>query len=189
MTNQSQNIVLFSLMALISYGLWKYYFDREQTVADKPFTKGYSVENIELKITDESGKLTAKFKSPNLIRYTDSPIVHIKNPLFWMYSDGTEQWQMQSDKAEYNAEINEVGLYENLKALSSNDNDNLTFEAKNLLVNLKNKSAHTSDGIRIKQQQFIMTGQNANFDLNNETLEVNNNVKAVYKSQYKTNNE
>jgi LPS export ABC transporter protein LptC len=172
-----------------SYGIWKYYFDREKQEADKPFTKGYSVENIELRITNEKGKLTAKFKSPSLIRYTDSPILHIKTPLFWLYKEGKQQWKMESDKAEYNAESNEIGLYDNLLAQSVNIDKQTSFKAKNLLLNLNNKKAHTADGVRIKQQQFVMTGQNAHFDLENELLEVNNNVKAVYKSQFKTNNE
>jgi LPS export ABC transporter protein LptC len=187
---QTQQIFIFSIISLLSYGVWKYYFDREKTVTDKPFTKGYSVENIELKITNEKGKLTAKFKSPSLIRYTDSPILYIKSPLFWLYKEGKEQWKMQSDKAEYNAESNQVGLYENLLAESANIDKQTSFVAKNLMLNLNNKKAYTADGVRItQQQQFVMTGQNAHFDLDNELLEVNNNVKAVYKSQFKTNNE
>jgi LPS export ABC transporter protein LptC len=189
MSKQSQHILFFLTIAFLSYGIWKYYFDREKSIEDKPFTKGYSVENIELRITDESGNLSAKFKSPSLVRYTDSPIIHIKNPLFWVYKDGSEQWFMQSDKAEYNAEANKVGLYENLIAQSSDLDDVTSFEANNLLVNLNNKKAHTNDGMRLLQQQFVMTGEIAHFDLKNEILEVNNNVKAVYKSQYKTDNE
>lgn len=189
MSKQSQHILMFFILSLLSYGIWKYYFDREKTEVDKPFTKGYSVENIELRITNEMGKLTAKFKSPSLIRYTDSPVLYIKSPLFWLYKEGKEQWAMQSDRAEYNAELNDVGLYDNLRAQSANIEKQTSFEAKNLIINLNNKKAHTADGVSIKQQQFVMTGQNAHFDLDNELLEVNNNVKAVYKSQFNTNNE
>ena len=188
MSKQTHHIVIFSMISLLSYGVWKYYFDREKTDIDKPFTKGYSVEKIELRITNEKGELTAKFKSPSLIRYTDNPILYIKAPLFWLYKEGKEQWEMQSEEAEYNAELNEVGLYDNLLAQSTTE-EQTRFEAMNLLLNLNNKKAHTSDGVRIIQQQFVMTGQNAYFDLDNELLEVNNDVKAVYKSNYKTNNE
>jgi len=182
MSKQLQQIIVFSLLALMSYAIWEYYFDVEDFVQDKPFTKGYSVENIELRITDETGNLTAKFNSPSLIRYTDSPIVHISSPMLLLYDDGKKHWLIESDKAEYDSNLDMVGLYDNLKAKTVNDNSEMLFTAKNLLVNLKTKIATTSDGILLQQQQLTMAGQVATFDLKNEILEVNNDIKAIYKS-------
>ena len=187
MSRQITQIVFFSILALLSYALWKYYFDTAEIIQDKPFTKGYSVENIELRITDEAGKLTAKFKSPSLTRYTDSPIVFIDEPLFWMYKNGTEHWLIQSNKAEFNTTTDEVNIYGDLIAKTIHSQAPMSFSANNLVVNLNSKLAHTKDGISLNQQQFTMTGQIAQFDLNNETLEVNNNVKAIYKTINKNN--
>lgn len=184
MTKQTQQIILFALFALVSYGIWKYFFDREKLIQDKPFTKGYSVENVELKITDESGQLTARFISPNLTRYTDSPVLHINEPLFWTYHDGTEHWLLESQKAEYNTDKEEVDFSDKLMAHTVNVEHPTYFETNSLLLDLKNKNAYTDDGVVFKQNQMIMTGQIAQFDLTHETLEVNKNVKAVYKSQY-----
>ena len=144
MSKQAQHILLFAILALISYAIWKYYFDHEIVEADKPFTKGYSVDNIELKITDETGALTAMFKSPKLIRYTDNPIVHIDKPLFWTYENGKQHWSIVSENAEYNSDTLQVGLYENLKAQTVNDESQMLFEAENLMVDLKSKIAKTS---------------------------------------------
>ena len=182
MTRQIQQIIVFALLALGSYGVWKYYFDKEIVTADKPFTKGYSVKNIEMKITDEFGKLTAKFKSPSLIRYTDSPVVFMNSPILWTFKEGKEHWLIKSNKAEYNTDLNEVGMYDNLVAQTVNDAKKSIFKADNMLLNLVTKQAHSDDGVTFKQQQFTMTGQNAQFDLKNEILEVNKNVKAIYKS-------
>lgn len=187
MTRQQQQIILFTILALISYVIWQRYFNAEEMTLDKPFTKGYSIENIEMRITDEKGYLTAKFESPNLTRYTDNSIIHIEKPLFWTYSDGKQHWFMESGKAEYNAENDEVNFIDKLSAKTINQNPNTYFEAENLLVNLKTKKANTSDGISFKQQQLSMTGQIAQIDLKNETLEVNNNVKAVYTMNQSTN--
>ncbi len=185
MTKQNQHIVIFALFSLVSYGVWKYFFDREELTQDKPFTKGYSIENVELKITDESGQLTAKFVSPNLIRYTDSPVLYIKEPLFWTYREGKEHWLLESQKAEYDTEKEEVDFSEKLIAHTVNVDQPASFEAMSLLLNLKNKNATTQDGVVFKQNNMVMTGQIAKFDLIQETLEVNKNVKAIFKSQYK----
>ena len=170
-------------MALSSYAIWNYYFGDEEIEEIKPFTKGYSVENIELKITDETGALTALFKSPRLVRYTDSPIVHINKPLFWTYEKGQQNWSIVSDKAEFNSDTQHVGLYDNLIAKTVNSDSQIEFNAQNLLVDLKSKIANTKDGVFIKQNVITMTGQIAQFDLKNETIEVNNNVKAIYKTE------
>jgi len=181
MTRQVLQIIVFSVLALMSFAVWKYFFDVTEVETSKPFTKGYSVKNVELKIIDETGKITAKFKSPNLIKYTDSPIVLINTPLFWTYNNGKEQWLMKSNKAEYNADLAEVKLIDNFVGRSIGGDSPLTIiTAKNLLVNIKTKKAYTNDGIVFKQQQIIMTGQDAHVDLKNELLEVNKNVKAVY---------
>ena len=183
MSKQAHHTIIFLILALLSYALWKYYFGEEAVEEIKPFTKGDSVENIELKITDETGALTAMFKSPKLIRYTDSPIVHITKPLFWTYEKGKQHWSIVSDKAEFNSDTQNVGLYDNLTAKTINTESQIEFNANNLLVDLKSKKANTTDGITIQQQNISMTGQIAQFDLKNETIEVNNNVKARYKTK------
>ena len=173
------------MLALISYAVYKYYFDRLEIIEDKPFTKGYSVENIELKITDEKGQLSAKFKAPNIISYTDSPIINISTPLFWTYKKGVQQWVLKSNKAEYNSSESTVLLSEKVMAQTIGKDNDSNFEANNLLVNLTTNMATTNDGIKFKQDLFNMTGQIATFNLEKEILEVNNNIKAVYKASAK----
>jgi|GEM_PF-1786625 len=187
MTRQVQQIILFSILALVSYSVWKYFFDREKTIQDKPFTKGYSIENVELKITDELGKLTAKFTSPNLTRFTDTPVLNIETPLFWTYKEGKEHWKLESISANYDTDKNEVDFTNKLKAQTVNDETPTKFVANNLLLDLNNKKANTKDGVNFIQQNMSMTGQIAKFDLDKETLEVSEDVKAIYKSQYKKN--
>lgn len=187
MTRQIQQIIIFSILALASYGVWKYFFDREKIIQDKPFTKGYSIENVELKITDELGKLTAKFTSPNLTRYTDTPILHITAPLFWTYKEGKEHWLLESKSANYDTEKNEVDFLNKLSAQTVNDETQLKFVANSLLLDLNNKNASTKDGVSFIQQNMTMTGQVAKFDLEKETLEVSENVKAIYKPRNKKN--
>ncbi|MFK8013712.1 MAG: LPS export ABC transporter periplasmic protein LptC [Marinicellaceae bacterium] len=182
MSKQSQQIMMFFLLALISYSIWKIYFDHEKVATDKPFTKGYSVENVVLKITDETGVLSGEFKSPKLIRYTDSPIVYIEKPEMWTFDNGQQHWSIQSETAEYNSELLHVDLSENLIAKTVNGSG-IRFNAENLFVDLNTKTAHTDAGIILKKELLSMTGQSAKFDLKNETIEVNNHVKAQYKTQ------
>lgn len=186
MSQQIRQIIIFSAIALFIYGVWQYFFNKEELIQDKPFTKGYSIENLELKITDDLGKLTGKFISPSLVRYTDSTIMHINKPLFWTYKDGVKHWEVKSNIAEFNPAKNEINFLEELVAKTINDDSITEFTANSLLIDLKNNLASTKDGIYLKQQNFAMTGQIAQFNLKNETLEVNNNVKAVYKSTKKT---
>jgi len=181
MTRQMQNMLFFFVLALLSYAVYKYYFDPLELKSDKPFTKGYSVENVELKITDTQGHLSAKFKSPNLIRYTDSPLLFIDSPLFWTFKNNQEHWLIQSKKAEFNTDTQEVSLIDEVRAKTINDSSETQFKTPSLLVKLKDSSAFTDAGISLQQQQFNMSGQIAHFDLKNEILEVNKNVKAIYK--------
>jgi len=181
MTRQIQNMVFFALLALGSYAIYKYYFDPIKTIKDKPFTKGYSVENVELKITDANGNLTAKFKSPNLTRYTDSPILFIQMPLFWIYKNNQAQWLISSKKAEFNTIEQKVNLIEDVLAKTIDKTSSIQFKTPSLQVFLKESKAFTDAGIILNHDQYEQSGQIAHFDLENETLEVNNNVKAVYK--------
>jgi LPS export ABC transporter protein LptC len=180
MTRQTLQIIVFAVLAILSFGIWKYFFDVPEVEPIKPFTKGYSVKNVELKIIDETGKITAKFKSPDLIKYTDSPIVLINTPLFWTYDNGEEHWVMKSDKAEYNADLAEVNLIGNFVGRLVEGAPFTIIKANNLLVNIDTKQAFTNDGIVFRQRQITMKGQNAHFDLKNEILEVNKDVRAVY---------
>lgn len=181
MTKQMQNMLFFFVLALISFAVYKYYFDPIIINKDKPFTKGYSIENVELKITDERGQLSAKFQSPNLIRYTDSPLLFIHTPLFWTYKNNQEHWLIQSEKAEFNTDTDEVSLIKDVIAKTINDSSETRFTTPSLLVKLKDSTAFTDAGVSLQQKQFNMSGQIAQFDLKNETLEVNNHVKAIYK--------
>ena len=183
MSDQLKQTVFFGFLALMSYGLYRYFFSYEEALQDKPFTKGYSVENITLKITDEDGFLTAKFKSPSLIRYTDDPSIHILNPVFWTYKNGKMQWQINAEKALYNAEDEEVFLSDKLIAKTVDTQVATKFEAQNLKINLKTKKAQTTDGIKLEQESFKMSGKVALINMNTQQIEVNNNVKAIYKAQ------
>ena len=133
-----------------------------------------------MKITDEKGQLSAKFKSPHLIRYTDSPLLFIQTPLFWTYNNNQEHWLIQSKKAEFNTNTQEVSLINEVFAKTINGSET-QFKTPYLLVKLKDSSAFTDAGIFLQQNQFNLSGQIAQFDLKNETLEVRKNVKAIYK--------
>ncbi|MCF6287773.1 MAG: LPS export ABC transporter periplasmic protein LptC [Proteobacteria bacterium] len=182
MTTQIRHIILFAIIALFSFAVWRYFVYQEETATDKPFTKGYSIADMELRITDATGAMSAKFISPDLIRYTDSPIIHIATPQFWTYNNGKEQWLITATNAEFNTILDEVHLQNNLLAKTIDADPLISFTAKNLIVNLATKFAHTDDEVFFKQQQLSMRGQSAKIDLNNKILEVNKNVKAIYKT-------
>jgi len=165
------------------YTIWQVYFVSEDIQTDKPFTKGYSVENIELKITDDSGKLVGKFHSPELVRYTDSDIIHIKMPEFWTYNDGKINWKINSNSAEFDSRKNEVDFKEKLNAESITLTPKQQFTSNSLRVLLDKHLAVTNNGIIFKQDTATMSGINAILDLKKQIIEVNNNVKAIYKHQ------
>jgi LPS export ABC transporter protein LptC len=182
MTAQNKQIIQFAVIALVIYAVWSYYFNREEIKKDKPFTKGYSVEQIEMRMTNEDGELSTKFKSPSLIRYTDSPVLFIDSPIVWTYENNKEHWLIKANKAELNTQTNKVELLDSVNAHSLDEKEPMVFITENLILDLSSKKAQTSDGISIQQAQSSMQGQIAHIDLKNKIIEVNNNVKAVYKS-------
>ncbi len=181
MTAQNKQIALFAVIALVIYVVWSYYFNREEIKKDKPFTKGYSVEKIEMRMTNELGQLSTRFKSPSLIRYTDSPILYIDSPTVWTYEDNHENWLIKANKAELNTETNKVELIEDVNAHSLDANESMVFSSNNLVLDLSQHKAQTSHGVFMRQAQFSLTGQVAHIDLKKKIIEVNNNVKAIYK--------
>ncbi len=183
MSKQIPNIILFSLLALGSYAVIKYFFDEEEKIQDQPFTKGYAIEDLEMRITDKNGQFSAVFQSPSLVRYTDNPLIYVEKPLFWLYTKGKKSWQVVADKAQYNVDDESINFIEKVKAQSLNKKTQSELLAKDLLINLKNKIATTQNGIQLRQANLTMRGQKAQFDLQNNILEVNNNVKAVYKTK------
>lgn len=181
MSGQKKHILLFCIVSLVVYSSWHIFFVTEKTEVNKPFTKGYSVENIELRITDESGKLAGKFNSPGLVRYTDSDIIHIKKPEFWTYNNGKINWKIDSNSAEFNSNKNEVDFKEKLVAVSLSESPKQQFTSNSLKVLLDKHVAVTNSGIIFKQDSAVMSGINATLDLKKQIIEVNNDVKAVYK--------
>jgi len=182
MTAQNKQIILFAVIALLTYAVWSKYFNREEVKKDKPFTKGYSVENIEMRMTNQLGELSAKFKSPSLIRYTDSPVLYIDTPVLWTYDNNVQQWQLNANKAELNTESNKVKLMDEVNAHTLNELEPMVIITESLILDLDSKKAHTTTGISMQQAQLSMRGQAADIDLKNKIIEVKNNVKAIYKS-------
>lgn len=182
MTHQSKQIIVFLILAIGSYGLWKYFFDREEVIKDQPFTKGYSVENFELDITDENGVFSASFHSPNLTRYTDNDVVLIDSPEFWTFENNKKNWLFKSKKAEYDYKKEQVNLINDVIVKNLDLEDAIQLDAKDLLVDLDTKIANTSNGILLRKELIKLEGQKAIFDLNTSKLTVNNNVQVVYKN-------
>ena len=182
MTKQTKQILIFFIFAVLSYAVWKIYIYQEPIVEDKPFTKGYSVDSLELRITDEDGKISAKFISPSLISYTDNDLVFIETPELWTYEEGKQNWQFNSKHAEYNHKQDKIMLKEQVKAMSLSEDSKINFSSKDLRIDLKNKHAETENGIIVKKELFSMTGDKADFDFKNDKIEVKNNVKVIYKS-------
>ncbi len=187
MTQHIRQVVLFSFLAFASYGIYKYYFDPLEIEQNKPFTKGYSVENIELKITNDVGKLSAKFQSPSIIRYTNDPTILIANPLFWTYKNGIEHWLLSAQKGTFNSDSRVVFMDQNVEAKTINELSKMAFKANDLIIDLSSNMAKTENGISLNKTQFSMSGSVAQFDLENEILSVKDNIKAVYKPIVKKN--
>lgn len=182
MSKQSVQIIIFFILALFSYAVWKIFIFKEIEVKDKPFTKGYSIDNLELRITDEKGHISARFISPSLLRYTDSDIVLIKSPKLWTYEQGEQNWNFSSKQAEYNHKQNRVNLIEQVKATNLNSDSKINFTSNDLNLDLVNKLATTDNGIKVEKEQMSMSGEQADFDFKNDKIEVKNNVKVIYKS-------
>lgn len=182
MRQQTKHILFFLVGALLSYAVWKFFFDREPVIQDKPFTKGYSVDQFELEITDEHGEFVAKFISPNLTRYTNSDTVLIDSPNFWTYENNSEGWFFESDSAEYDYKNEQVKLIDNVMAKSLDEIETIELNASDMMVNLSTKIAQTENGVLIQKDTLNLKGQKALFDLTNNQLTVNENVQVVYKS-------
>ena len=178
-SNHIKSLVLFAVLAALSYGLYEYRFSKESSWQFKPFTKGYALFDSEIQFTGDDGVIHTSIASPEIIFYADSEETVIKQPVMF-YNSGDTQWRMESSEAQINAKQSEIFFPQAvvLKTLNSESNTEINTSALTMFPEMK--KAETKAHMEWLQAQMIMSGEGSVIDLNLQEIEVLDETHAEF---------
>ena len=94
-------LMVFTVLAFVSYAVYDKYYGSDSETQFKPFTKGYSLEGVVIRTSDEAGEITSTIESPSMIHYADTEISVINEPRYTIH-EKTGDWIFTSNKGEIN---------------------------------------------------------------------------------------
>lgn len=181
-TARIKQLLIFMLMALLTYSVWQFSFVEVEESKFKPFTKGYSVSDVLLEITDENGQITTVINSPLLLHYADTEITEISKPQVVIKAADGKKWIFESDKGQYIDSRFE--LFFPGDVVVQNDaldiEKKITLNTSALTVNTENQTAQSEAFIEIKQNNMFFNGVGSFINFSIQEIEVKSNVHAEF---------
>jgi len=175
-------LLVFALLALVSYVIYEKYYVADSTVMYEPFTKGYSLEGVELKISNEAGEISSTIVAPSIIHYADSEVTVINEPVYTMHEDNGD-WIFYSKSGEINADQTslffpgDVNLY-----LDKEEKEKIAINTSELTVNFTQKTGATNQNMALEKLGFLLTGVGAVINFTDQEVEMKKEIYAEFEN-------
>ena len=169
--NYLKSVLIFAVLAAGSYGLYEYKFSDDSAWEFKPFTKGYSLFDSEIQITDEEGQIHTTISSLEIIFYADSEETKIKKPQI-TYQAGNSRWHLDSESALINATQSEINFPQKVFLNSLNPENKTEIITRALTLYPETKMAKTQAELSMVSDYMSMTGKGSVIDLTKQQIEV-----------------
>lgn len=181
-TARLKQLLIFMLIAVLSYFVWQFAFVEIEESKFKPFTKGYSVSDVLLEITDESGQITTVINSPLLLYYADTEITEITKPQVVLKGSDGKSWMFESDKGRYIDSQFELFFPGDVVVQNDalNIENKITLNTSALTVDTENHTAQSEAFIGIKQNNMFFNGVGSFINFSTQEIEVKSNVHAEF---------
>ena len=174
--------MLFALLALFSYGVYDRYFGQSTEVEYEPFTKGYSLEGVVMKTSDEEGRIISTIESPAIVHYADTEISVITEPKYTLHQQNGD-WVFESKVGEISPDQTELYFSGKVNLLlDSKTQDKVTIETSDLRVNVENKTGVGRGAINVDKPGLMMTGVGSKIDFTSQTIEVLEDLYAEFEN-------
>lgn len=168
------------LVALILLGTWYTWQQLTRPVA--PFvtrqqSDAYATD-VTIFHTDAAGNLYDQLKTPLSIHYPLDNSILLTTPLFKLFAENNESWELSARYGKLKENNNLLQLWDTVILEQKKGKNTITTLATSaLMINLKEKTAHTSDPVTITQANQVIqaTGLRANF--NTKTIQLLSQVK------------
>ncbi len=172
----------FALLALISYAIYDKFYGIESGTQYEPFTKGYSLEGVIIKTSDESGFITSTLVSPSMIHYADTEKSVIESPQYTLHQEDGN-WVFNSSVGEINKGQTEVYFPESVELfLDVPEPESISIHTSQLNVVINSKTGKTEQRIDIKRPGLLLTGLGSLIDFNDHSIEILEDMYAEFEN-------
>ncbi len=181
MLGQYRQLLVFAILAGVSYAVYEYAFAQEKQMTFKPFTKGYALYDSVVQITDDDGQIHSTIKSPEMIHYADSQLTTIESPQVVMVQNES-QWTMRSSVATINESQTAIH-FPDVVTVTNDASPPLALETSDMTVYPEQKTTQSPAAIVIHQAGRKISGVGSKIDFNNELIEVLDETHAEFDAQ------
>ncbi|MFC3193568.1 LPS export ABC transporter periplasmic protein LptC [Marinicella sediminis] len=177
-----RQLILFAVMALGSYAIFDMYHSKEDAFSYEPFTKGYSIEGVIIRNSDESGRIVSTIQAPSVIHYADSGMTLINQPRYRMHqADG--DWLFSSESGEINEAQTEL-FFPQAVTLELEDvtTDRVLIETSELTINLKQKTGTSQQKLKVTQPGAVLQGVGSVIKFEQQEIEILEDLYAEFET-------
>lgn len=179
-----KQLLLFSLLALVSYAVFDKYFNSDASQLYEPFTKGYALSGVTIQSTDETGQIITTIKSPAVTHYADTEKTIIQEPHIILH-DADGDWLFNSEVGEINAQQTEI-YFPSLVVIDL-DGENKQAEAiqivtSELTVDVTQKSGKTAAKLSISEAGSNMRGLGAEVNFKLQEIDILSELYAEFEN-------
>jgi len=175
-------LIIFGLLTAASYGVYEAYYADESSTQYEPFTKGYSLEGVVIKTSDESGAIISTMKSPLMVHYADTEVSVITSPQYIMHQDDGD-WVFKSAKGEINKGQTEVFFPEAVDlTLDAEGPDPVSIQTSQLRIEINKKMGVTDENISVIRPGLLLTGMGSVINFADHSIEILEDMYAEFEN-------
>ncbi len=177
-----KQLLLFAVLALLSYIVYERYYQSDSVRSFEPFTKGYSLEGVVIKSTDESGQVVTTVESPLVIHYADSETTVIEQPRVRLHQDGGD-WLFTSSAGELNADQSQIYFpAQVLLKLMGGPAQAVDIATSGLTVDVIDKTGTTAQAINVNKIGMLLQGLGAVVDFKQQEINILDEMYAEFEN-------
>lgn len=185
-SSRLKQLIVFIILATVSYAVFEKYFSSNDKRLFEPFTKGYAISGVTIETTDENGKIVSTIKSPSVIHYADTEVTMIEQPDVTLY-EGDGDWKFSSGVGEINAEQTQI-YFPNAVLINlfndklGSDVNALAMNTSALTVDMSNKIGRTTEKVQMNQSGSMIKGVGAEVDFKLQQIEILSEMYAEFEN-------
>ena len=177
-----KQLLLFSLLAVLSYGVYERFFNLSKSDQYKAFTKGYALTGVVLKSTDDTGAVVTTVESPAITHYADSEVTVIEQPNITLH-ETQGNWVFTSESGQINPDKTEIFFPEQVVVnLDSETVNPISITTSALKVNVVEKIGRTKAELRLDEVGSLLKGLGAVINFNQQEIEILSEMYAEFEN-------
>ena len=172
--------MLFALLALGSYAVYETWHSEDNGVAYEPFTKGYSIEGVVIRNSDENGHIVSTIQAPSVIHYADSGVTVINQPTYRMHQ-ASGDWLFSSATGEINQAQTQLYFPDDVMLeLDGLPDEHVAVKTSELTVDLDNQTGTSPQKLTVTQPGVLLQGVGSVIRFKQQEIEILEDVYAEF---------